>query len=147
MIGQRVWKLIKALGHRTCLPSSTRIRSGTGVAWSCIAGPGGMCVSFQEHLRHADIQTTTVYTRVTQAGCDGTASTRRGSRPTTALSTCPQSSTGVEIRRRDALARLGSMESDGLSRVREHRRESFLYSTGRARREGRTRIECERTKA
>jgi len=47
MSGQRVSKLIKALGRRAGLPSSTRMRSVTGVAWSCIGGPGAIYASFR----------------------------------------------------------------------------------------------------
>jgi len=66
MLGQRVWKLIKALGRRAGLPElhPHAFRHGCGVELHRRTGGNRRLV--QEHLRHADIQTTTVYTRVTQ---------------------------------------------------------------------------------
>jgi len=59
MSGQRVWELIKALGRRAGLPE---LHHGVELH----RRTGGNLRLVQEHLRHADIQTTTVYTRVTQ---------------------------------------------------------------------------------
>jgi integrase/recombinase XerC len=66
MTGQRVWKLIKALGRRAGLPElhPHAFRHGCGVELH--RRTGGNLRLVQEHLRHADIQTTTIYTRVTQ---------------------------------------------------------------------------------
>jgi len=66
MSGQRLWKLIKALGRRARLPElhPHAFRHGCGVELH--RRTGGNLRLVQEHLRHADIQTTTVYTRVTQ---------------------------------------------------------------------------------
>lgn len=66
MSSQRVWKLIKALGRRAGLPElhPHAFRHGCGVELH--RRTGGNLRLVQEHLRHADIQTTTVYTRVTQ---------------------------------------------------------------------------------
>ena len=66
MSGQRVWELIKALGRRAGLPElhPHALRHAYGVELH--RRTGGNLRLVQEHLRHADIQTTTVYTRVTQ---------------------------------------------------------------------------------
>ena len=62
----RVWKIIKALGRRSGLPELRphAFRHCCGV--ELLRRTGGNLRVVQEHLRHADIQTTTVYTRVTQ---------------------------------------------------------------------------------
>ncbi len=64
--GHRVWKLIKALGRRAGLPElhphAFRHSGGAGL----LRRTGGNLRVVQEHLRHADIQTTTMYTRLTQ---------------------------------------------------------------------------------
>ena len=66
MASHRVWKIIKALGRRAGLlelhPHAFRHASGVEL----YRRTGGNLRVVQEHLRHADIQTTTVYTRVTQ---------------------------------------------------------------------------------
>jgi site-specific recombinase XerD len=66
MTGHRVWKLIKALGRRAGVPElhPQAFRHGCGVELH--RRTGGNLRVVQEHLRHADIQTTTVYTRLTQ---------------------------------------------------------------------------------
>jgi len=64
MSGQRVWKLVKDLGRRAGLPELHPFRHGCGVELH--RRTGGNLRLVQEHLRHVDIQTTTVYTRVTQ---------------------------------------------------------------------------------
>jgi len=63
MTGQRVWKLVKALGRRAGLPElhPHAFRHGCGVELH--RRTGGNLRLVQEHLRHADIQTTIVYTR------------------------------------------------------------------------------------
>src|SRR5437867_13412998 len=66
MADHRVWKIIKALGRRAGLPElhPHAFRHGCGVELH--RRTGGNLRIVQEHLRHVDIQTTTVYTRVTQ---------------------------------------------------------------------------------
>ena len=66
MADHRVWKIIKALGRRAGLPElhPHACRHGCGVELH--RRTGGNLRMVQGHLRHADIQTTTVYTRVTQ---------------------------------------------------------------------------------
>jgi site-specific recombinase XerD len=66
MADHRVWKIIKALGRRADLPElhPNAFRHCCGVELHRRTGCNLRVV--QEHLRHADIQTTTVYTRVTQ---------------------------------------------------------------------------------
>jgi integrase/recombinase XerC len=66
MTGHRVWKLIKALGRRAGLPElhPHAFRHSSGA--ELLRRTGGNLRVVQEHLRHADIQTTTVYTRLTQ---------------------------------------------------------------------------------
>jgi site-specific recombinase XerD len=66
MADHRVWKIIKALGRRAGLPElhPHAFRHGCGVELH--RRTGGNLRIVQEHLRHADIQTTTIYTRVTQ---------------------------------------------------------------------------------
>ena len=66
MANHRVWKIVKALGRRTHLfelhPHAFRHASGVELH----RRTGGNLRAVQEHLRHTDIQTTTVYTRITQ---------------------------------------------------------------------------------
>jgi site-specific recombinase XerD len=66
MTGHRVWKLIKALGRRAGLPElhPHAFRHSSGA--ELLRRTGGNLRVVQAHLRHADIQTTTVYTRLTQ---------------------------------------------------------------------------------
>ena len=66
MADHRVWKIIKTLGRRAGLPElhPHAFRHGCGVELH--RRTGGNLRIVQEHLRHADIQTTTLYTRVTQ---------------------------------------------------------------------------------
>jgi site-specific recombinase XerD len=63
---QRIWKIIKGLGRRAGMPDlhPHAFRHGCGV--ELLRRSGGNLRAVQEHLRHADIQTTTVYTRLTQ---------------------------------------------------------------------------------
>jgi len=64
MSGQRVWKIIKDLGRRvgvdTLRPHAFRHACGVEL----LMRSGGNLRAVQEHLRHADIQTTTIYTRL-----------------------------------------------------------------------------------
>jgi integrase/recombinase XerD len=64
MSGQRVWKIIKDLGKRvgvdTIHPHALRHACGVEL----LKRSGGNLRAVQEHLRHADIQTTTIYTRL-----------------------------------------------------------------------------------
>jgi site-specific recombinase XerD len=64
---QRIWKIVKALGRRAGMPElhPHAFRHGCGV--ELLRRSGGNLRAVQEHLRHADIQTTTVYTRLTHA--------------------------------------------------------------------------------
>jgi integrase/recombinase XerC len=66
MTDNRVWKLVKALGRRAGIPElhPHAFRHSCGV--ELLRRTGGNLRAVQEHLRHADIQTTTVYTRLTQ---------------------------------------------------------------------------------
>ncbi|HXJ81262.1 MAG TPA: tyrosine-type recombinase/integrase [Candidatus Methylomirabilis sp.] len=66
MASHGLWKMIKALGRRAGLPElhPHAFRHGCGVELH--RRTGGNLRVVQEHLRHADIQTTTVYTRLTQ---------------------------------------------------------------------------------
>ena len=63
MSGQRVWKIIKDLGKRvgvdTIHPHAFRHACGVEL----LKRSGGNLRAVQEHLRHADIQTT-IYTRL-----------------------------------------------------------------------------------
>src|SRR6266566_1095683 len=64
MSGQCVWKIIKDLGKRvgvdTIHPHAFRRACGVEL----LKRSGGNLRAAQEHLRHADIQTTTIYTRL-----------------------------------------------------------------------------------
>jgi site-specific recombinase XerD len=61
---QRIWKIVKALGRRAGMPElhPHAFRHGCGV--ELLKRSGGNLRAVQEHLRHVDIQTTTVYTRL-----------------------------------------------------------------------------------
>ncbi len=67
MKGHRVWKITKAMGVRAGVPEihPHAFRHSSGV--ELLRRSGGNLRAVQEHLRHADIQTTTVYTRLTQS--------------------------------------------------------------------------------
>ena len=67
MAGHRVWKITKAIGARAGVPElhPHAFRHSCGV--ELLRRSGGNLRAVQEHLRHADIQTTTVYTRLTQS--------------------------------------------------------------------------------
>jgi site-specific recombinase XerD len=66
MADHRVWKIIKALGRRAGLPELHPHAFRHCCEVELHRRTGGNLRVVQEHLRHADIQTTTVYTRVTQ---------------------------------------------------------------------------------
>lgn len=67
MRGHRVWKITKAIGVRAGVPEihPHAFRHSSGVQLLRLSG--GNLRAVQEHLRHADIQTTTLYTRLTQS--------------------------------------------------------------------------------
>jgi integrase/recombinase XerD len=67
MKGQRLWKITKVIGARAGVPEihPHAFRHSCGVELLRLSG--GNLRAVQEHLRHADIQTTTVYTRLTQS--------------------------------------------------------------------------------
>lgn len=67
MTGQRLWKITKTIGARAGVPElhPHAFRHACGVELLRLSG--GNLRAVQEHLRHADIQTTTVYTRLTQS--------------------------------------------------------------------------------
>jgi site-specific recombinase XerD len=64
MSGQRVWKIIKDLGKRVGVDTihTHALRHACGV--ELLKRSSGNLRAVQEHLRHADIQTTTIYTRL-----------------------------------------------------------------------------------
>ena len=66
MKDHRVWKIVRAIGERTGIPElhPHAFRHSCGV--ELLRRSGGNLRAVQEHLRHSDIQTTTVYTRLTQ---------------------------------------------------------------------------------
>lgn len=66
MSDHRVWKIVKALGRQAGIPQlhPHAFRHSCGV--ELLRRTGGNLRAVQEHLRHSDIQTTTVYTRLTQ---------------------------------------------------------------------------------
>ena len=65
MTSPRVWKIVKALARRVGVPElhPHAFRHGCGV--ELLRRSRGNLRAVQEHLRHADIQTTTIYTRLT----------------------------------------------------------------------------------
>jgi len=67
MKDHRVWKIIKAIGARAGVPElhPHAFRHSCGV--ELLRRSHGNLRAVQEHLRHADIQTTTLYTRLTQS--------------------------------------------------------------------------------
>lgn len=67
MKSHRVWKITKAIGARAGVPElhPHAFRHSCGV--ELLRRSGGNLRAVQEHLRHADIQTTTIYTRLTQS--------------------------------------------------------------------------------
>lgn len=67
MKSHRVWKITKALGAQAGVPElhPHAFRHSCGV--ELLRRSGGNLRAVQEHLRHADIQTTTIYTRLTQS--------------------------------------------------------------------------------
>jgi len=66
MTGQRVWKIIKDLGRRLGVPElhPHALRHACGAEF--LRRTHGNLRIVQEHLRHRDVQTTTVYTKITQ---------------------------------------------------------------------------------
>ena len=67
MKSHRVWKVTKAIGARVGVPElhPHAFRHSCGV--ELLRRSNGNLRAVHEHLRHADIQTTTVYTRLTQS--------------------------------------------------------------------------------
>src|SRR5260370_22285769 len=67
MKSHRVWKVTKAIGARLGVPELQphAFRHSCGV--ELLRRSNGNLRAVQEHLRHADIQTTTVYTRLTRS--------------------------------------------------------------------------------
>jgi site-specific recombinase XerD len=67
MAEHRVWKIPKVIGARVGVPElhPHAFRHSCGV--ELLRRSGGNLRAVQEHLRHADIHTTTVYTRLTQS--------------------------------------------------------------------------------
>ncbi len=67
MTDHRVWKIVKAIGARVGVPElhPHAFRHSCGV--ELLRRSNGNLRAVQAHLRHADIQTTTVYTRLTQS--------------------------------------------------------------------------------
>ena len=66
MTDHRVWKIIKLIGRRAGLPELHPHAFRHSCGAELLRRTGGNLRAVQEHLRHADIQTTTVYTRLTQ---------------------------------------------------------------------------------
>jgi len=66
MSGQRMWKIIKDIGQRVGIPElhPHAFRHACGAEF--LRRTHGNLRAVQEHLRHKDVQTTTVYTKVTQ---------------------------------------------------------------------------------
>ncbi len=64
MSGQRVWKIIKDLGKRVGVDTIHPHAFRHACAVELLKRSGGNLRAVQEHLRHADIQTTTIYTRL-----------------------------------------------------------------------------------
>lgn len=64
MASHRLWKLVKGLGKRSGVPElhPHAFRHSCGV--ELLRRTGGNLRVVQEHLRHSDIQTTTLYTRL-----------------------------------------------------------------------------------
>jgi site-specific recombinase XerD len=66
MSDHRVWKMIKALGKRTGMKQLHPHAFRHGSAAELLKRTGGNLRAVQAHLRHSDIQTTTIYTEMTQ---------------------------------------------------------------------------------
>src|SRR5262249_3051085 len=66
MRDQRVRKIVKALGQRAGIPDLHPHAFRPGCAVELLRRAGGNLRAVQEHLRHTDIQTTTLYTRLTK---------------------------------------------------------------------------------
>jgi site-specific recombinase XerD len=64
MSGQRVWKIIKDLAKRVGIDTIHPHAVRHARAVELLKRSGGNLRAVQEHLRHADIQTTTIYTRL-----------------------------------------------------------------------------------
>jgi len=66
MSAQRMWKIVKDLGQRVGVPElhPHAFRHACGAEF--LRRTQGNLRAVQEHLRHRDVQTTTVYTKVTQ---------------------------------------------------------------------------------
>jgi integrase/recombinase XerC len=66
MSDHRVWKNIKALGRRTGVTQLHPHAFRHSSAVELLRRSGGNLRAVQAHLRHSDIQTTTIYTEMTQ---------------------------------------------------------------------------------
>ncbi len=66
MTDHRIWKIVKDIGRRAGLPELHPHAFRHSCGAELLRRTGGNLRAVQEHLRHADIQTTTVYTRLTQ---------------------------------------------------------------------------------
>lgn len=66
MSGQRIWKVVKDTGQRVGIPQlhPHAFRHACGAEF--LRRTHGNLRAVQEHLRHKDVQTTTVYTKITQ---------------------------------------------------------------------------------
>ena len=67
MKSHRVWKITKAIGARVGVPELHPHAFRHSCGMELLRRSNGNLRAVQEHLRHADIQTTTVYTRLTQS--------------------------------------------------------------------------------
>ena len=66
MTGQRLWKIIKDLGRGVGVPEIHPQALRHACATEFLRRTHGNLRAVQEHLRHQDVQTTTVYTKITQ---------------------------------------------------------------------------------
>jgi site-specific recombinase XerD len=66
MSGQRIWRIVKDTGQRVGIPElhPHALRHACGAEF--LRRNHGNVRVVREHLRHNDVQTTTVYTKVTQ---------------------------------------------------------------------------------
>jgi site-specific recombinase XerD len=66
MTSHRIWKLVKQIGKRAGLPELHPHAFRHSCGAELLRRTKGNLRAVQAHLRHADIQTTTLYTRLTQ---------------------------------------------------------------------------------
>ncbi len=66
MTDHRIWKIVKGIGRRVGLPELHPHAFRHSCGAELLRRTGGNLRAVQAHLRHADIQTTTVYTQLTQ---------------------------------------------------------------------------------